>query len=188
MSSSNSGQNQANLQQGLPQQPAPSPPVERLLTVPQAINILYQAVQLGQKAGVYTFNDSYMIKFSLDSLRMRLGLNENMQPQHLANAQQNRKLDAAPQQTTTSSSVQQPQQMLQPPAPSTPSRPSNLPQHMASMPPPGRQPTLSPMQRIQPSPAKVLQPPNITLAQSNPQPPQQVPSVVPVQDLPENSS
>lgn len=54
--------------------------MEKLMDIPQAVNVLYQAVLMGQRAGIYSFNDSVNIKFSLDSLRIRLGLDENLKP------------------------------------------------------------------------------------------------------------
>ena len=54
--------------------------LESALTIPQSINILHQAVLLGQKAGIYSLNDATLIKKSLDSLRYRLHLDENFNP------------------------------------------------------------------------------------------------------------
>ena len=53
---------------------------ESALTIPQSISILHQAVLVGQKAGVYSLNDSVLIKKSLDSIRYRLHLDENFNP------------------------------------------------------------------------------------------------------------
>lgn len=53
---------------------------ESVLTVPQAVQILYQAVLIGQKAGVYSLNDATLVKKSLDSIRYRLHLDENFNP------------------------------------------------------------------------------------------------------------
>ena len=53
---------------------------ESVLTIPQSVQILYQAVLLGQKAGVYSLNDATLVKKSLDSLRYRLHLDDNFNP------------------------------------------------------------------------------------------------------------
>ena len=50
------------------------------MTVTQAVNILYQAALIGQKSGIYSFNESARIKIALDVLRSRLYLNESMLP------------------------------------------------------------------------------------------------------------
>lgn len=49
---------------------------QNMLTVVKAIQILHNAVVVGQKNGVYTFDDSTMIKLALDSLKIRLHLDD----------------------------------------------------------------------------------------------------------------
>lgn len=50
------------------------------LTIPQSLQILYQAVNIGQSKGAYTLDDSSLIKMALDSLRVRLRLSAQFKP------------------------------------------------------------------------------------------------------------
>ena len=52
-------------------------------TIPQAISVLYRAVSLAQKAGVYSLDDAYHINQALEALRFRLHLDREMRPINL---------------------------------------------------------------------------------------------------------
>lgn len=49
---------------------------ENYLTIEQSVQVLHQAVVIGQKAGVYSLDDSALIKVAIDSLRTRLGMDK----------------------------------------------------------------------------------------------------------------
>lgn len=49
------------------------------VSIPQSLQILYQAVNIAQSKGVYSLDDSALIKLALDSLRVRLQLDANFQ-------------------------------------------------------------------------------------------------------------
>lgn len=51
-------------------------PIENTLPVPQCVQILYQAVLIAQKSGVYSFQDAAAINMALESLKTRLGLDD----------------------------------------------------------------------------------------------------------------
>ena len=74
--------------------------MDNAISIPQAIHVLHQAVLLGQKAGIYSFNDSALIKNSLDSLKYRLHLDDNFKP-------------ISHQVPPVQKPVQQPQQLIQ---------------------------------------------------------------------------
>lgn len=61
---------------------------QNLLTIVQSVQILYNAVQVGQRNGIYTIGDSAVINSALVSLKQRLLLDDNFQPSKEQNKEQ----------------------------------------------------------------------------------------------------
>lgn len=73
MSDHNEEQPVQNQQQG--QQPQPQ--IQGLLTIPTSVNVLVQAVEAGQKNGIYSLKDAATISVALESLKARLDFLRN---------------------------------------------------------------------------------------------------------------
>jgi len=54
--------------------------LDNMPSVVQSVNILFQAVTIAQKAGIFSLGDSANIHNALQALRFRLHLNQNMLP------------------------------------------------------------------------------------------------------------